>query len=439
MSVHSTALPATPRRTALQMITVLLLALWSIVSLGCAELESITPPPGAPKIDLSVENVADFGNRNPGEQVVFTVTVRNRGPVVATGIIAGDTIPSGLTLIQHETSLGSYATSGASRGRWDVGTLAVNASATLTLTARVEASAAGTTVLNRAGVLSSDMNDTVAANNIADATVTVAGTAPPPPPPPVGVFFSSNWSTDTGSTDNAITDGGRWNGFYCQDRAQTLKVVRGSSVGWTRTPNVLRFTQLGLICGGISATNFIPVSTSHYGRMYFRNDETGTQHNHVMTYNALGDIQTAFWNRGATPGNTMRIFMRTYYYGNGQGTAYPFNFWSPATFLPNGVWYRFEWHMEYVTPTSYRLWPRVYDMAGTLLHDANTYLENDAPAGSGRTLAAWYGRGNTFGFSNVQLARNLGLGNEGVGGSPSNGQFWYHASFAVSTSGWIGQ
>lgn len=278
----------------------------------------------------------------------------------------------------------------------------------------------------------------------ASAALTVTATTTPPP---AGITFSSDWSTALGSSVAALQDGGKWNTAYCQQAANVLSVVAGSTVGWTKTPNVLRLQQLGSTqCGTLEKLNAVPLSTSHWGRFYFRNDEIGTQHNHVVTYNpGVGTpIQTALWNRWGAP-DGVSIFMRTYYTSAGGGMSYPTNLWSIGTAgvvgrdrLPNGVWYRYEWHMEYVTSTTYRIWPRIYNMAGTLLYDATRFYQNDYPQSGTHSLSTWYSAGNTFGFSDVTLAQRFGLGNEGPGGSSNTGGYWYHADVALSTSGWIG-
>jgi len=250
--------------------------------------------------------------------------------------------------------------------------------------------------------------------------------------------FSSNWATATGTTDSAIGDGGKWNTFWCTI-ADVLSVIAGSDIGWTRTANVLRVKVAGGTCGGIERTAAVPVSTSHYGRFFFRNDEPSGTHNHPVTYNHVGAIQLVPWARQGN-GATTNFFMRTYYTAAGGSTSYPTNSWSPhsSQWLSTGVWYRFEWHMEYITATTYRVHPRIYNMAGTLLHDENSYYQSDAALGSGLTLKAFYDAPNSFGFSDVNLATRVGVGNEGSTGNPADGDHWYHAEYALSLTGWIG-
>lgn len=266
-------------------------------------------------------------------------------------------------------------------------------------------------------------------------------TSPPPPPPTSAtLFFSSDWSTATGNSDHAITDGGTWNNVYCSGRNTTLSVVPGSSVGFTRTANVLRLQQLGTTCGMLERLNAIPLSTSHYGRMYFRNDETTSRHNHVMTYFPVGRIQTAIWNRSGTA-TGVNIRFRTYYAANGADAVYPHAHWilgngSREIELAHATWYRYEWHMEFLTPTTYRLWPRIYTVDGTEpMYDHTDFYGGDFSV----SLAQFYASGGSFGFSDVSMARHYGIGNEGPASGLNSGQYWYHAAIALGTGGWIGR
>lgn len=430
-----------PGRYAL--LAFLLAALGTASASSCSESGGgiEPPPPDAPRIDLEITQSVSTPTPTVGANVTFTVTVRNNGPIIATGVVAGDTLPTGLSYQSNTVSTGTFS---SGTGLWTIGTLGIGSEAVLTIVARPNAGTAGNLLTNRAGVTSTAMIDSVPANNIATLGVTPAAA----PPPPVGVTFSSDWSTATGTSDNALRDGGKWNTAYCAQAATVLSVVPGGPVGWTKTANVLRLQQLGASgCGTLEKVDAVPLSTSHWGRLYFRNDEIGTQHNHVVTYNpGVGaPIQTALWNRWGAP-DGVNIFIRTYYTSTGAGTAYPTNVWSIGTQnvfgrdrLAHGTWYRYEWHMEYVTATTYRIWPRIYDMSGTLLYDATRFYQSDYPTSGTHSLATWYAAGNSFGFTDVSLGRRFGLGNEGPGGSTSTGGYWYHADVALSTAGWIGQ
>ena len=70
---------------------------------------------------------------NIGDNVVFALTVTNNGPSAATGVTVTDTLPAGLTYVSNDCGA-SFA---APTLTWNVGALAVSASATCNLTVTV--------------------------------------------------------------------------------------------------------------------------------------------------------------------------------------------------------------------------------------------------------------------------------------------------------------
>ena len=103
-----------------------------------------------------------------GEAVQFTVLATNLGPDAATALQISDNLPAGLTLTGSSASQGSYAA-----GVWSVGTLAANGSATLTLSATINAGTPGQTLTNTAAITAGAVADHNAANNSASASVHV--------------------------------------------------------------------------------------------------------------------------------------------------------------------------------------------------------------------------------------------------------------------------
>ncbi len=447
---------------------------------------TVTAPVPAPAASVTV--APGTSALTTGQTASFTATVRDS----AGNVLTGRTIAwsSSNTAIATVSSSGTATAVAAGSASIRATVEGVTGSAALTVSAPAPAPAASVTVAPGTSALTTGQTATFAAtvrdasgnvltgrsiswssSSAAIATVTSSGvatavaagsasiratvegvtgsasltvTAPAPPPPtgePVPLVFSSEWTSSTGNTQSAVTDGGKWNGLACSNYHQTLAVVPGSSVGFNRSANVLRIQDLGSsICGMLEQSAAVPASTTHWGRMYFRNDiaASGT-HNHVGTYNAIGNIQVTWWSRQGTTANGFYPFLRMYYQGNGSPTAYPYNRWAPRQPLANNTWYRYEWHMEFLSPTVYRLWPRVYDMAGNLILDADDFLQSDPPSSGGHSLASYYAAGNSFGYSDATLSRRLGLGNEGPPSSVNSGQYWYHARVGLSTTGWIGQ
>jgi uncharacterized repeat protein (TIGR01451 family) len=105
-----------------------------------------------PQTDLSIVKTAADTSFTTGEEVVFTITVTNDGPSPATGVVVTDTLPAGLSLVSATPSQGTCNAS--SPVSCNVGSLAVDASATITLRAVVTASSG--TIANTASVSSAE-------------------------------------------------------------------------------------------------------------------------------------------------------------------------------------------------------------------------------------------------------------------------------------------
>jgi uncharacterized repeat protein (TIGR01451 family) len=122
--------------------------------------------------DLDTSMVASPALVAVGGTTTFTATVANRGPKATTGVVLTDALPSGLSFVSAAPSQGSCA--GTSSLTCSLGSLGVGASATVAITARVNAVG---TFANTVRAFS-NLADPVAANNAATASVS-AGTSPP--------------------------------------------------------------------------------------------------------------------------------------------------------------------------------------------------------------------------------------------------------------------
>lgn len=251
--------------------------------------------------------------------------------------------------------------------------------------------------------------------------------------------FESDWSYALGNTREAVTDGGTWPGLACERTfPATLRVMQASEVAFPLGGNVLRVQMRGPTdCGMLQKNDAVPISTTHWGRFYIRNDEVGTKNDHPVAYNNIhgsADIQGVPFARFAnrTPAGQWQP-------GVVGDAPYPNNKWY-GPLLENGRWYRYEWQMEYLSATETRVHPRIYDMDGTLLFDASAFVNDNGDY----TLAQWYAAGGTITLANggtpdAELARNFGMGNEGPGSSTATMGYWYYARAALSLEGWIGR
>ena len=117
--------------------------------------------------DLAVTKSVSPATVVNGASVTFTIVVSNGASgTIATAVVVDDLLPAGLTYVSSTATLGSYA---AGSGIWTVGSLALNSSATLTITA---STAAVGTLTNTARAAASTY-DPVPGNNSASVSVTV--------------------------------------------------------------------------------------------------------------------------------------------------------------------------------------------------------------------------------------------------------------------------
>jgi uncharacterized repeat protein (TIGR01451 family) len=132
--------------------------------------------PGAPALlapDLALSQTAAPAAPLVGQDLAFTLTVTNRGPNPAPGVVVTDPLPGGVMFVSAVPSQGSFALNNGSL-RCDLGRLAPGASATIVV--RVRPTAPGP-VTNTARV-SGALPDPVPGNDVATATATAVPAGP---------------------------------------------------------------------------------------------------------------------------------------------------------------------------------------------------------------------------------------------------------------------
>jgi large repetitive protein len=117
--------------------------------------------------DIAVTKVADTTTPAVGSIVTFTITATDNGPDPASQVVVTDLLPAGLAFASATASQGAYD---AGTGAWTVGNLAVGASASLTVRARVTGSGS---IANNAAVSHLLQRDPDPSNNAATATLEV--------------------------------------------------------------------------------------------------------------------------------------------------------------------------------------------------------------------------------------------------------------------------
>lgn len=241
--------------------------------------------------------------------------------------------------------------------------------------------------------------------------------------------FESNWDTATGNSQNAVQDGFLWDETYCTHDV-VLEVVAGSTASWTLTTNILRCENHGEeFCWQIETTDAIPEGEDYAIRMYSRvDDELETKFHAVAipvsgTYAvpwAIDDVSTTF-NYNARFGA---------FYGAGSN-------WVTPSDQSRDTWYRHEIFVERVSATTMRMYPRLYNAAGTLLFDWFEFVNIDNAAesledfydGGGVGTIGTDGSGRTVN----DMFRHFGVGYEGSAGASGTGQAWFYAAVKIVT------
>jgi len=170
-------------------------------------------------VNLAVAQAADVqvtqtvNNSTPlfGDNVTFTVTVKNNGPNTATGVKVTNLLPNGLGFVSYTVSKGSY---NSVNGVWDIGNLNNNEITTLSIIAQALVNGNITNVANKTSETTYDYNTT---NDIQSLQLNVS-----PGSTQATNFYSSGTTVnvDDGSTI-AITSpfnitlyGRTYNSFY---------------------------------------------------------------------------------------------------------------------------------------------------------------------------------------------------------------------------------
>ena len=112
--------------------------------------------------DLAVDKTVDHPNPAEGDLVTYTIVLTNLGPSEATSVELTDILPGGVIYSNHTASTGTYD---SVSGVWDVGTLPVATSETLSIQATIDTNTATTIIDNWAEVTQADQYDPVGWNN----------------------------------------------------------------------------------------------------------------------------------------------------------------------------------------------------------------------------------------------------------------------------------
>jgi uncharacterized repeat protein (TIGR01451 family) len=124
---------------------------------------------GGANANISAVKTVDKTTVNVGDNITYTITVKNSGPDLATGVKVTDTLPGGLNFISATSTFGSYSTT---TSIWTIGSMANGSSTSLTIVASVKTGTEGQKITNSA-VASADQTDSTPSDNTTSVDTTV--------------------------------------------------------------------------------------------------------------------------------------------------------------------------------------------------------------------------------------------------------------------------
>ena len=130
-----------------------------------------------PNSNLGVSKTSNRTTATVGDTVIYTITVHNAGPDIATAVTAVDNIPAGILFSSSTVSQGTY-TSG--NGMWFIGTLNVGSSTTLVIQGTVRNGFQGQVIVNNVNVYAAQ-TDPFPSNNTASVVINATGAIVIPP------------------------------------------------------------------------------------------------------------------------------------------------------------------------------------------------------------------------------------------------------------------
>jgi uncharacterized repeat protein (TIGR01451 family) len=130
------------------------------------------PPPNA-NADLAIAKTAEPSSLSARETLTYTLTAANSGPNAASAVVVRDNLPASVTYVSGSATGGGQVSAAGNSITVNFATLAANASATITLTTRVNSNVPNNTTIANTASVSATTADPNRANNSATVTTLV--------------------------------------------------------------------------------------------------------------------------------------------------------------------------------------------------------------------------------------------------------------------------
>lgn len=120
--------------------------------------------------DLELLMTVNDDTPDEGETFSYSISITNNGPENSTNVQVSDSLPAVLTLESNVPSQGSY---NHGTGIWDIGSLNVGDTHTLTLTVNANSGTSGSTISNTTSISAMDQSDPNNSNDSSSVDITI--------------------------------------------------------------------------------------------------------------------------------------------------------------------------------------------------------------------------------------------------------------------------
>jgi uncharacterized repeat protein (TIGR01451 family) len=110
-------------------------------------------------VDLNLIKTVDKAVPKVGDEIIFTITLKNSGMATATGVQVKDILPSGLTYVSTSSIIPSNTTYINSSGIWDLSNITIASGESIELKIAAKVNLAGTIITNKAEVFTVNETD----------------------------------------------------------------------------------------------------------------------------------------------------------------------------------------------------------------------------------------------------------------------------------------
>jgi uncharacterized protein (TIGR03437 family) len=151
---------------------------WVLVTNGCGSASSETVAViinATPQTDLALQQTVSVPQAAPGENITFTITLRNQGTSDAFSVMVTELLPTGVSFVSCQTTGGGICGGSGNVRTATIPTIAAGAMQTMTISARIESNAPANTQLKSTAAVTSAIIDANPTNDAASATVLVIG------------------------------------------------------------------------------------------------------------------------------------------------------------------------------------------------------------------------------------------------------------------------